>query len=71
LIVSAPEDPEILDYAPPSPPLQRRDSLEYYREPPVMANWTWRHLVGYVVAYVAVGFALLYALGRWLASKGI
>ena len=61
----APEEPNVLDYAPPAPPLQRRDSIEYYREPPVMAEWGLAHLIGWVVGFVVVGLLMLYAIGKW------
>jgi hypothetical protein len=69
--VPTPQDPNVLDYVPPPPPLKRRDSVEYYREPPRMADWGFRHLIGWLVAFVVVGFALVALIGRWLAAKGL
>ena len=44
----------VLDYAPPPPPLKRRDSLEYYREPPISENiWGIRQIVLFIICLVA------------------
>ena len=54
------EKPEVLDYAPPPPPLKRRDSLEYYREPPISENiWGLGQIVIFIGCLLAAIFGLL------------
>jgi hypothetical protein len=60
----AAKNPKILDYAPPPPPLKRRDSIEYYREPPATANWGIGMIIFWLLAFVGV-FCTLWLLGRW------
>jgi hypothetical protein len=62
-----PEKP-ILDYALPARPRHRRDSLEYYREPPPMVNLSVRSLLVWVIAFFVVGIPIVLGLMRYLSN---
>jgi hypothetical protein len=70
--VAADAQPKILDYAPPTPapPLNRRDSVEYYREPPALAEWGLGMIVFWVIAFIALLMGTPWLLrllpGPWL-----
>jgi hypothetical protein len=58
-------DPEVLDYAPPPPPLERRDSMEYYREPPALSEWGIGMIVSWLLAFIVVTLGVFWLFGRW------
>ena len=60
-------EPEVLDYGiEKSSPLERRDSIEYYREPPTLSSVSGSDVLIWIVSFLVVGFVLLWLIGRWL-----
>jgi hypothetical protein len=62
-------DKPILDYALPPPPLRRRDSLEYYREPPPMANWDVRNFLAWLIAFFVIGIPIVLGVLRFFSDS--
>ena len=50
-------DPDVLDAS------WRRDSIEYHRERPAIAEWTINGIVAWTAVYIALEFMLLWAIG--------
>ena len=57
-----PDPPEALDYAAPLSPPKWRDSIEYYREPPISAHWGPAQLVILAICLIAAGIGCCYLL---------
>lgn len=61
-----PGRPRVLDYALPDPPLRRRNSLEYYREPPEISTWGVGEWAVAVIGLFLLVWLALWLVGRWL-----
>jgi hypothetical protein len=65
LIVADDNERPVLDYAPPPPPLKRRDSLEYYREPPISESiWGIRQIVIFIICLAVALFVIINFINR-------
>jgi hypothetical protein len=59
------EQPEPLNYATPEV-RERKESIEYYREPPALSEWTRTDFIIWIVAFVVVlGVLFWFVASRW------
>ena len=60
------DERQVLDYGVEKPPaLRRRDSIEYYREPPALGRLSASEIVIWIISFLLVGFLALWLIGRW------